>query len=178
MKKTLGALAVLIVAALVVVSLLALRQPDSFRIERQTLVLAPPATVYAQIVDIERMRLWNPWERKDPSVRGTYGATRAGLGAHYAWQSDKVGAGSMTITETVPERRVAFRLDFLEPMASTNQAVYTLTPEGAGTRVSWAMTGPSGFVTRVMQVVLDFDGLLGRDFEAGLANLKIQAEAR
>lgn len=178
MKKILGGLGLLIVAALVLVALLALRKPDSFRVERQTLVQAPPERVFAQINDIERMRSWNPWERKDPSVRGTYGATRVGVGAHYAWVSEQVGDGSMTITESTPVSRVVFRLDFLKPMTATNQAVYTLTPEGSGTRVSWAMTGPSPFVTKVMQVVMDFDQMIGRDFEAGLSALKAQAETR
>jgi uncharacterized protein YndB with AHSA1/START domain len=178
MLKILGGLGLLVAAAVAVLVVLALRMPDAFSVERQTLVQAAPERVFAQINDLERMRTWNPWERKDPSVRGSHGALRSGVGASYAWTSDQVGAGSMTITESTPPSRVVLRLDFLQPFAATNRAEYTLTPEGGGTRVRWVMSGPSPFLSKVMQVVLDFDQMIGRDFEAGLAALKAQAEAR
>jgi hypothetical protein len=47
-------------------------------------------------------------------------------------------------------------------------------PEGdaAATNVIWVMRGPSSFMSKVMQVFMDFDKMIGRDFETGLANLK------
>jgi len=38
--------------------------------------------------------------------------------------------------------------------------------------VSWAMHGPSNFVSKVMGVVFDIDKMVGKDFEDGLANLQ------
>jgi hypothetical protein len=38
------------------------------------------------------------------------------------------------------------------------------------------MHGPTPFVSKVMQVLLDFDRMIGTDFETGLANLKALAE--
>jgi hypothetical protein len=37
-------------------------------------------------------------------------------------------------------------------------------------------TGPSSFTSKVMQVFMNFDKMIGRDFEAGLANLKTSTE--
>jgi hypothetical protein len=38
------------------------------------------------------------------------------------------------------------------------------------------MYGPSPFLSKVMQVFMNFDRMIGRDFEEGLANLKAAAE--
>jgi hypothetical protein len=38
------------------------------------------------------------------------------------------------------------------------------------------MHGPAPYFSKVMQVFFDMDRMVGRDFEAGLANLKAVAE--
>ena len=57
-----------------------------------------------------------------------------------------------------------------------NVADFTLEPQGDSTQVTWAMYGPTPFVSKVMQVFISMDGLIGKDFAAGLANLKAAAE--
>ena len=48
--------------------------------------------------------------------------------------------------------------------------------EAAATSIIWVMQGPSPFMSKVMQVFMDLDKMIGGDFEAGLANLKKLAE--
>jgi hypothetical protein len=48
--------------------------------------------------------------------------------------------------------------------------------ETAATNVIWVMQGPSSFMSKVMQVFMDLDKMIGRDFETGLANLKTLTE--
>jgi hypothetical protein len=38
------------------------------------------------------------------------------------------------------------------------------------------MDGPAPFVSKVMQVFINLDSMIGKDFEDGLANLKTLAE--
>jgi hypothetical protein len=38
--------------------------------------------------------------------------------------------------------------------------------------VTWLMQGPAVFMSRVMQVFINLDNMIGKDFEVGLANLK------
>lgn len=40
------------------------------------------------------------------------------------------------------------------------------------------MQGPANFVSKLMGVFIDMDRMVGRDFEAGLQNLRQLAEAR
>ena len=41
---------------------------------------------------------------------------------------------------------------------------------------AWAMFGPNLFVSKVMGLFVDIDKMVGKDFEAGLAALKHNAE--
>ena len=81
----------------------------------------------------------------------------------------------MEITEASASR-VALDLDFSKPMEGHNKVVFLLAPKGEATEVTWAMSGPSTYVTKVVQVFCDMDAMIGQHFEAGLANLKAVAE--
>jgi hypothetical protein len=42
--------------------------------------------------------------------------------------------------------------------------------------VSWRMSGPANFMSKLMGVFMDMDKMVGRDFEDGLQNLRHIAE--
>lgn len=95
------------------------------------------------------------------------------------WEGNKeVGVGTMTITETVPNSALTMRLDFEKPFKATNIAEFSLRPDGNATEVIWSLHGPAPLVTKIMDLLMNMDRMIGRDFEAGLANLKTIAEAR
>ena len=152
-------------------------RPDTFRVERAVVIQAPPAKVFALIDDFHRWSGWSPWEKRDPAMKRTHSGAASGKGAVYAWQGNSdVGAGRMEILETSAPSRVLIRLDFLEPFAATNTAEYSIVPEGGASRVTWAMHGPAPFVSKLMQVFVSMDKMIGKDFEQGLASLKALAE--
>jgi hypothetical protein len=55
-------------------------------------------------------------------------------------------------------------------------AEFTMSPQGDATIVAWAMRGPAPFIPKLMQVFMNLDRTIGKDFEVGLANLKGVAE--
>ena len=111
-------------------------------------------------------------------MKRTYGGPTNGKGANYAWEgSSKVGAGRMEIVDTASPARVQIQLDFLKPFEAHNTAEFTLQPKGDLTHVTWAMYGPSPFISKVMGLFFSMDAVIGKDFEAGLANLKSAAES-
>ena len=152
-------------------------RPDDFRVERSRQIAAPPELVYAQINDLTRMKSWNPYERKDPSLKGEFGARTEGIGASYYWDSETMATGCMTIVESKPDALVSLRLEFEKPFKSTFTTDYVLRPTGGGTEVTWAMHGPANFVHKLMQTAFILDPLIGRDLEDGLRNLGAQVEA-
>ena len=170
-------IATLVVLAIAIVLVLAWTKPDSFRVQRQITIQAPPEKVFALINDLHQWQAWSPWEKKDPAMQRTHSGAASGKGAAYAWSGNKnVGSGRMEIIESVPPSSVRIQLDFITPFEGHNTAEFTLQPPAAGTSVTWAMYGPTPFISKLMQVFLSFDKMIGDDFQAGLDSMKALAE--
>ena len=170
-------IALVIVVAIAGVLIFAATKPDTFAVQRSTSIKAPPDRIFPLINDFKRWDAWSPWEKKDPAMKRSYGPTTSGKGAHYAWEGNNdVGQGSMDITESVPPSKVALKLDFVKPFEGHNVVEFTQVPRGESTDVTWSMSGPAPFMSKVMQVFVNMDRMIGKDFEAGLASLKAAAE--
>ncbi|MGH8595682.1 MAG: SRPBCC family protein [Gammaproteobacteria bacterium] len=153
-------------------------RPNSFRVERSTTIQAPPERIFALIDDLHRWTVWSPWEKKDPTLKRTHSGAASGKGARYAWEGNKdVGHGSMEITESVPHSRIALNLDFIKPFEAHNKVEFALEPTGQTTQVIWVIHGPMPFISKLMSVFFSMDKMIGKDFEAGLADLKTAAES-
>jgi uncharacterized protein YndB with AHSA1/START domain len=169
------ALAVVVLVAAVL--LFAATRPDSFRVQRSTSIKAPPEKIFPLIADFHAWGAWSPWEKLDPTMKRTHSGAPSGKGAVYAWDGNNdVGAGRMEVAEVVPPSRLSIKLDFSRPMEGHNTAEFTLVPKGDGSEVTWAMFGPSPYLSKLIGLFLDMDKMIGKDFEAGLANLKALAE--
>lgn len=165
------------VAALIAIPVaIAMRKPDQFRVQRSIRIAAPAAKILPLIEHFPSWTSWSPYEKLDPNLKRTYSGPDRGIGAVYEWEGNsKAGKGRMEIVEATPTR-VRTTLEFDRPFKAHNTAEFTLEPAGDGTTVTWAMYGPSPFMTKLMSTVVNMDKLLGRDFETGLANLKAKAE--
>jgi hypothetical protein len=166
---------VLIVVGLVVVIA---RRPSEFRVERMTVVAAPPAAVFAQVNDFHKWDAWNPWAKMDPALKQTYEGAPAGPGAVYTWAGNRqVGEGRMTIIESRPNDLIRVRLEFLKPFANTCLAEFTFKPQGTQTAVTWSMTGTNNFMAKAFHLVMNMDRMIGGQFDKGLADMKSTVEA-
>lgn len=177
LKKILLVAAVVVAVPVVGVLGYAATKPDTFRIERSTTIQAPPERIYAFVDDFRAWEAWSPYEKMDPAMKRTYSGAAHGQGASYAWEGNEhAGAGNMAITEALPGEKLAIRLNFTKPFEASNTAEFTFKPEGGATKVTWAMHGPMPFISKVMDVLLGMDAMIGKDFEAGLSSLKALAE--
>ena len=168
------AIAVLFVLFLIIVS----TRPGEFRYERKALMAAPPAAVFAHVNDFHKWEAWSPWAKLDPTMKTKYEGSSAGAGALYSWEgNNKVGSGKMTITESQPGALVRLKLEFFKPFQATNVGEFTFESEGAQTKVTWSMTGKNNFMAKAFGLVCDFDKMIGKDFEKGLAQMKAIVEA-
>jgi uncharacterized protein YndB with AHSA1/START domain len=175
--KTLAIIAIIIAVAVIAVLILAAMKPDTFRVVRSTNIKAPPERIFPLIADFRNWSVWSPWEKMDPALKRTYSGAAEGKGAVYEWEGNKkVGKGRMEIIDAPPPEKVAIKLDFLKPFEAHNTAEFTLQPRGETTDVTWVMHGPNLFIGKVMSVFISMDRMVGKDFEAGLANLKAAAE--
>jgi hypothetical protein len=82
----------------------------------------------------------------------------------------------MEIAESTPPSKIAIDLRFTKPFKAHNIATFSFIPQSDVTRVTWAMDGASPFIAKIMGLFFSMDKMLGRDFEAGLADLKKVSE--
>src|SRR5882724_910226 len=173
MFETIAIIAVVLAVAIAIVLILAATKPDTFRVQRATTVEAPPEKIFPLINDFHQWATWSPWENKDPAMKRSYGGAAGGRGAVYGWEGNKnVGSGRMEIIDASQPSKIVIKLDFLKPFEAHNTAEFTMLPQGEATNVTWEMHGPAPFMSKVMQVFTSMDNMIGKDFEAGLANLK------
>lgn len=172
-------IALVTVALIAVVLVYAATRPDSFRVERSTRIAAPPEKIFPLVNDLRAWGGWSPYDKKDPAMKRTLSGAPSGPGAVYEWDGNKdIGQGRMEILAATPPSKVTLQLDFFKPFQARNTAEFTLQANGNATDVTWALYGPSPYISKLMGLVFNMDRMVGNDFEVGLANLKRVAEQR
>jgi hypothetical protein len=175
MIKKIGIAVVVILAAILG---LAATKPDTFTVQRVATIKAPPEKIMPLISDFHHWTKWSPWEHLDPAMQRTYAGPGSGKGAIYTWKGNSdVGEGRMEITDLAAPNKVIIKLDFIDPFESSNVTQFTLAPQGDSTTVTWNMTGPMPFISKIMSVFASMDGMIGPDFEKGLNKMKAVAES-
>jgi hypothetical protein len=177
MIEVITIIAVVIALAVAVILILAAMKPSTFSVRRAATMNAPAEKIFAVLGDFHQWRGWSPWENKDPEMKRTYEGPERGKGAIYAWDGNKnVGSGRMEILEATTPSKILIKLDFFKPFEGHNTAEFTMSPQGSATNVDWVMRGPAPFMFKVMDIFMSCDNMIGKDFEAGLVNLKTLVE--
>ena len=177
MSKIIKIISIVVVVLLAAVLGFAMTKPDSFSVQRTANIKAPPEKIFPLIIDLHSWSSWSHWEKLDPTMKRTHSGAASGVGAVYEWEGNaKVGTGRMEIVDATPPSKVAIKLDFLKPIEGHNIAEFTLEPQVDSTNVTWAMRGPAPFISKVIQVFVSMDSMVGKEFDTGLANLKSIAE--
>jgi len=65
-----------------------------------------------------------------------------------------------------------------QPVFADNVIDYTLTPEGSGTRFTWAMSGHIPFLGKLINLLIDCEKMVTADFDTGIQNLKQLIESK
>lgn len=150
--------------------------PKTAHVERSIVIDATPSTVFTILNGFRQFRRWSPWQDADPDMTITFEGPVAGVGAKQTWAGNSaVGTGSQEILESEPYRRILVRLQFGD-FGGEFRAPYTLEPEGSGTRLTWGFDADYGgnLIGRYFGLLVD--GMVGPDYEKGLAKLKAFAE--
>jgi uncharacterized protein YndB with AHSA1/START domain len=173
MFEIIAIIAVVLAIAIAIILILAVTKPNTFSVQRATTVKAPPERIFPLINDFHQWVNWSPYEHKDPAMERSYSGPESGKGAVYGWEGNKnVGSGRMEILDASAPAKIVIKLDFFTPFEGHNTAEFTMLPHGDATNVTWLMHGPASLMSKVMQVFINLDHMIGKDFEAGLANLK------
>lgn len=150
--------------------------PSHIHVERDIVIDASPDQIFPLISDLDAWENWSPWAQRDPNV--AMEVIGSGVGQRMTWDSEnpEVGRGSQQVTRLDPPNYVETHLDFAEQGVA--DAAFNLTAEDGQTRVVWSldtdMRAGVPLVKQPLSTYLGFfmDRLIGRDYEAGLQNLK------
>ncbi len=173
--KVLKILGILILLLVVGVAVWLVTLPGTYSVERTALIEAPASYAYDQVADFRNWDSWSPWEKKDPNMSRSYEGPEQGVGAIYKWSgNDSVGTGSLEVVEAVPNERIEMKLRFEKPFESRSDNTMLFEDEDGYTRVTWIDSGSLPFYLRMLGP--EMDGMMGPDFEKGLADLKQYSE--
>jgi uncharacterized protein YndB with AHSA1/START domain len=175
LKKILAGFVALVTAFAFVVAM----QPSEYRLARATTIAAPPADVFKHVNDLRAWDNWSPWAKLDPNAKVTFEGPAAGAGAVFKWSgNDKVGEGTMTITESRPNELVRLKTDFVKPFEGTSNSEFAFTPAGNQTQVTWTMYGTNNFIAKAICLFVSMEKMMGPEFEKGLAQMKRVVEGK
>jgi uncharacterized protein YndB with AHSA1/START domain len=176
MLEIVAIVAAVVGIAVAAVLLIAATKPDTFSIRRTATIKAPAEKIFPLIDNLRAQSAWSPFE-KDPAMKRTHSGAPAGKGAVYEWDGNRqVGRGRIEIVESKPASSILLKLDMFTPFEAHNMVEFTLTPNGSGTAVTWAMQGRQPYMAKVFSTIVNCDRMVGGQFEEGLAKLKALAE--
>lgn len=171
MKKILLGLIILIAIPFIV----ALFLPTDYHVERTASIDRPIEEVFNYVKFLKNQDNFSTWAAKDPGMKKTFTGTDGTVGFISAWESDnkEVGVGEQEITKIVPNKRLEFELRFKKPFESTAPAFLateSLSPNQ--TKIIWGFDGHMAYPSNLFLLFMDFDKMIGKDFEDGLTKLK------
>ena len=171
LKKILVVIVILIAIPLIV----ALFVKKDYAVERQVTINKSKQEVFDYVKFIKNQDNYSVWNAKDPKMKKDYKGTDGTVGFISSWDSENndVGKGEQEIVKIVEGERLDAKLRFKKPFEAEDDA-YMIT-EAAGenqTKVKWGFTGAFPYPMNFMCLFMDMDKEVGKDLEAGLANLK------
>lgn len=148
--------------------------PAEIHIERSVVVSSSPSVVFKHVNDLREWRNWSPWHKTNSNMKITYKGPLKGEGASYRWESEKIGAGNLTITDSRLNQYIATDLNFMEEGDATGY--YQFEPVKNGTLVTWSFQTDIGDDPFTKYMGLMMDNVVRSDFDRGLQNLKSHIE--
>ncbi len=141
--------------------------PSKVQVERTAIIDANPQTILQLAASNTGYQAFNPYKASDPNLKITPFGPESGVGSGFHFDG-KEGKGSQTVA-AVTDTSVTYDID-LGPMGQPTQSL-TVTPTANGTQVTWRMETDMGMNPIFRVFGLFMDAMIGKTFEAGLANL-------
>ncbi len=158
-----GGLAALLILFLTV----GLFLPGTWGAEGSVSLGVPPREVFPYLNDLARWDAWTPWG----DVESTFDGQTAGVGSRRSWDHPNLGSGSITITESDPDRVVRYRV-VIEDGALSVEGTFVLESAEDGSTVTWSEAGDFGWNPIMGYTALTMPKSQSAQLERGLTELK------
>ena len=177
LKRILLVLVVLIAVPLIV----ALFVNKDYAVEKEVTINKPKEEVFNYIRFLKNQDNFSKWAMTDPNMKKTYTATDGIVGFVSRWESENpdVGTGEQEIKKINEGERIDYELRFIKPYESTEKAYMTTeSVNGNSTLVKWGFNGSMKYPMNITLLFMNFDKMIGGDFETGLNRLKTILESQ
>jgi uncharacterized membrane protein len=171
LKYFLVTLGIIIIIPLII----ALFVKKTYEVEREVTINRPKSEVFNYLKYLKNQDEFSKWASMDPAMEKSYSGIDGTVGFISAWESEKpdVGKGEQEIIHIDEGKRIDYQLRFVEPFESTSNAYIVTTEESPErTSVKWGFTGTMTYPMNLMLLFMDFEKMIGNDFETGLNSLK------
>ena len=168
-------IALYIIAGLIVLFLAAAAFAGTkWTFEKNVLIQAPRATVWAHVNSLTAINTWNPWLDRDPNLHQELTGTDGTPGATYSWDSKEknVGAGRQTILTVAAPNELTTRIQFIRPFKGLAASYIRLEEERGYTRAAWGIDSSTPYPMNIIKLFGVIEKNMNRDFTKGLNKLK------
>ncbi|WJJ97926.1 SRPBCC family protein [Algibacter luteus] len=168
----------ILIALVIVIVFLALVAPKNYELKRSIVINKSLPEVFEYLKYIKNHNDWSPWKKKDPNMKQEFIGTDGEIGFLSKWEGNKdVGTGEQEILRIVENEVIESRLRFFKPWKSQSDAYLKVEDAGNNnTKVTWGFSGKNPIPFNIFMMFFNLDKTVGKDFEEGLASLKIILE--
>ncbi|MCX6350945.1 MAG: SRPBCC family protein [Bacteroidetes bacterium] len=177
MRRIFIALIIALVFTSILLGISALFFPSTWKFQKKITINAPIEKVFEKINDLKTWPEWSAWSA-DRLSKFTYECpgNTVGVGGCMKWSSKKLGNGIITITESIHNARIGYKIDMVSYRASKGQIIIFPTEDGK-TEVIWENAGKVGKYNPIGKYIALFAGkTIGRDIEYSLERLQDKLE--
>lgn len=158
--------------------ILAIAAPKKYDVRRSVLINKGRAETYQYLKLIKNQDYWSPWKNRDPNMKQSHTGVDGTIGFVNRWEGNKdVGTGEQELTGFVENERIDSQLRFFKPWKSESNGYFLLKEVDTNkTEVIWGFSGTNKVPMNIMMLFFNMDKMVGKDFEEGLAKLKLILE--
>lgn len=180
MKRFLRFLLFALISLVILGCLVTFMLPSKGQVERDGVIDAPPAVVFAELSELKNHPAWNAWAQGQAGQEIIFSDRTTGPGAYYTWKKKASSAadGSFDIVRSEPDSLLSYRLS-IRGMPSFD-GLFHLSPsaDGKSTGIHWHMTFKAGWKPWWRFYATMVDRLVGPQLETNLTQLKKVCETK
>lgn len=168
-------------ALLAATAALSFMLPSHQKIEKSITINAPAAAIYNEVRSLENFNRVSVWNQQDSTIQYTKSGNDGTVGASTSWKGDPEisGEGKIEISELIPNHTVAHNIEFSKPKKGNATSTFSIIEKDKNsTTVTWYFKVATPRPWNIFNLFFSLDKQMGKDFDTGLAALKLYMEAK
>lgn len=168
-----------IVSLVALVFLIALFLKKELIIQRQITINKPKQEVFDYLRFLKNQEQFSKWVMTDPAMKKEFRGIDGTVGSVYGWDSEnkQAGKGEQEIIGLMNGEKIDVEIRFEKPFKNTAKTPFTIKEVSDNqTQVTWGMISQNKYPMNIINSFMA--GLLGKDLEISLNNLKTVLETK